>query len=67
MIDPEYTNCDTAVRPAAIENLRKMVENRDYIDAAIERIAHVLSDEILHYRNYKEGGQYNERFRKRRK
>jgi hypothetical protein len=52
---------------ATIENLREMVDNKDYIDAAIERIALVLSDEILNYRNYKEGGQYNERIRKRRK
>jgi hypothetical protein len=63
MVDPEFKPHDAAV----IANLRKMVENKDYIDAAVERIALVLSDEILNYKNYKEGGQYNERFRKRRK
>jgi hypothetical protein len=66
MIDPDYVNRDTAelptAMPATIENLRKMVENSDYIDAAIERIALVLSDEIL---NYRKGGQYHERYRKR--
>jgi hypothetical protein len=73
MIDPDCENRDTAIAlatvtaSATIENLRKMVENKDYIDAAVERIALVLSDEILNYRNYKEGGRYNERFRKRRK
>jgi hypothetical protein len=75
MIDPDGTNRAStefavealAKTPAAIVNLRKMIENNDYIDEAIERIALVLSDEILNYRNYKEGGQFNERFRKRRK
>ncbi len=63
MIDPDYQNKSTK----AIEKLRKMVENKDYIDAAIERIALVLSDEILDCGNYKEGGRRIEQFRKRRK
>jgi hypothetical protein len=67
MIDPDYKNRDNATMSASIENLRKMIDNNEYIDAAIERIALVLSDEILNFRNYKEGGQYNERFRKGRK
>ena len=62
-MDPNYEKRDSAT----IVKLRKMVENEDYIDSAIERIALVLSDEILNYRNHKEGGQCNERFRKRRK
>ncbi len=60
MIDPNYENRDSAT----IEKLRKMVENDEYIYEAIERIALVLSNEIL---DYKQGGEHNERFRKRRK
>jgi hypothetical protein len=58
MIDPDYKNRDAAMEsansPVTIEYFRKMVDNKDYIDAAIERIALVLSDEILSHRNYKE-------------
>jgi hypothetical protein len=67
MIGPDFENREAVIMPTTIESLRKMVENKDYIDAAVERIALVLSDEILNYRNNVEGGQYNERFRKRRK
>jgi hypothetical protein len=70
-MDPDYGNRGAAKMPTktseTIANLRKMIENKDYVDAAVERLALVLSDEILDCRNYKEGGQYNERFRKRRK
>ncbi len=67
MTDPYYKNEVPAERQAGIEKLRKMVENSDYINEGIQRIALVLSDEILNYKNYKDGGQYSERFRKRRK
>jgi hypothetical protein len=65
--DYKYRNAAFFQNTTSIEFLRKMVDNKDYINAAIERIALVLSDEILNYRNYKEGEQNNERFRKRRK
>lgn len=60
MIDPELGNRDATT----IEKLREMVENDEYIYEAIQRIALVLSNEILDYR---QGGEYNERYRKGRK
>lgn len=71
MTDPYYKKEENAEvpaeMPAGIEKLRKMIENNDYINEGIQRIALVLSDEILNYKHCKDGGRYNERFRKRRK
>lgn len=67
MTDPGYKHEETAKNPAGIEKLRKMIENNDYMNEGIQRIALVLSDEILNYKHYKDGGRYDERFRKRRK
>jgi hypothetical protein len=47
-----------------IERLKKKIHNEDYIGEAIQRIAQILSNEIL---DISQGGSYNERQRKGRK
>jgi hypothetical protein len=44
--------------------LKQKIDNEDYLSEAIQRIAHVLSNEIL---ELPQGGSYHERQRKRRK
>jgi hypothetical protein len=43
--------------------LKRKIDNEDYLNEAIQRIAHVLSNEILELSH---GGSYNERPYKRR-
>jgi hypothetical protein len=47
-----------------IESLREKIDNKDYLYAAIQRIAQVLSNELV---DIPQGGTYNERQRKGRK
>jgi hypothetical protein len=47
-----------------LENLRKKINSDDYIFEAVQRIAQVLSNELL---KVSPGGVYHERQRKRRK
>jgi hypothetical protein len=47
-----------------LENLRKKINSEDYLYEAIQRIAQVLSNELL---EVSRGGIYHERQRKRRK
>jgi hypothetical protein len=47
-----------------IETLRKKIDNDEYLYAAIQRIAQVLSNELV---DISQGGTYNERQRKGRK
>jgi hypothetical protein len=46
-----------------LELLRKRINDKDYMYAAIQRIALVLSNELMDLSQ--EGGSYNERQRKR--
>ena len=48
-----------------IEQLRKRINNKDYVHTAIQRIAMVLSNELIDMTQA--GGSYNEWQRKRRK
>jgi hypothetical protein len=45
-----------------VERLRKKVDSKEYLDEAIQRIALVLSNEIL---NISQKGQYYERKRRK--
>jgi hypothetical protein len=47
-----------------IEKLKEKIHNEDYLGEAIQRIAQILSNEIL---GISQGGPYNERQRKGRK
>jgi hypothetical protein len=47
-----------------LENLRKKINSEEYLYEAIQRIAQVLSTELL---KVSRGGVYHERQRKRRK
>ena len=47
-----------------LEQLRKRINDKDYLRAAIHRIALVLSNELM---DMSQGGAYNERQRKRRR
>ncbi|MDR1972559.1 MAG: hypothetical protein LBQ46_11645 [Treponema sp.] len=47
-----------------LENLRRKINNEEYLYGAIQRIAQVLSGELL---KVSRGGIYHERQRKRRK
>jgi hypothetical protein len=47
-----------------VEQLRKRINDEDYLYAAIQRIAMVLSNELI---DMSQGGRYNERQRKRRR
>jgi hypothetical protein len=46
------------LEPARIAILRKKIDNEDYLCEAIQRIAQVLSNEIL---DIPQGGSYHER------
>ena len=48
-----------------IEQLRKRINDKDYLYAAIQRIALVLSNELIDMSS--DGGNYYERQRKRRR
>jgi hypothetical protein len=48
-----------------LEQLRKRINDKDYMHAAIQRIALVLSNELVDMTQG--GGSYNERQRKRRR
>ena len=48
-----------------LEQLRKRINDKDYMYAAIQRIALVLSNELVSISH--SGGSYNERQRKRRR
>ena len=48
-----------------VEQLRKRINDSDYLYAAIQRIALVLSNELIDMSQG--GGRYNERQRKRRR
>ena len=50
--------------PSRIEILREKIDNEDYLYEAIQRIAQILSNEILDIHH---GGIYHERQRKGRK
>ncbi|GHT55936.1 hypothetical protein FACS1894109_03540 [Spirochaetia bacterium] len=47
-----------------LERLRKKINNEDYLNGAIQRIALILSNELL---DTPQGGSYHERQRKGRK
>ena len=47
-----------------VEQLRRRINDEDYLYAAIQRIAMVLSNELI---DMSQGGRYNERQRKRRR
>ncbi|GHU53678.1 hypothetical protein FACS189496_5180 [Bacilli bacterium] len=47
-----------------LEQLRKKINNEDYLNGAIQRIALILSNELL---DTPQGGSYHERQRKGRK
>jgi hypothetical protein len=55
---------ENQVRASRIETLRQKIDNEDYLYAAIQRIAQVLSNELV---DIPQGGTYNERQRKGRK
>ena len=48
-----------------VEQLRRRINDEDYLCAAIQRIAMVLSNELIDMSQG--GGRYNERQRKRRR
>jgi hypothetical protein len=56
----EIQKNDTAVSPR-IAKLRQKIDNKDYLDEAIHRIAHVLSGEIM---DLPHGGSYHEQRKK---
>jgi hypothetical protein len=47
-----------------LKSLRKKINNEEYLNGAIQRIAHILSNELL---DTSQGGLYYERQRKGRK
>jgi hypothetical protein len=47
-----------------VEQLRKRINDQDYLCAAIQRIAMVLSNELI---DMSQGGRYNDRQGKRRR
>jgi len=55
---------EQALNSAKLELLRQRINEEDYLHAAIQRLAHVLSNELMGITM--EGGQ-NEQQRKRRK
>jgi hypothetical protein len=55
---------EQSVSSAKLEQLRNRINDKDYLYEAIQRIALVLSNELL---DFSQGGKYNGRQRKRRK
>ena len=58
-------NMEQTMSSSKLEKLRKRINDKDYVYAAIQRIAMVLSNELVDMTQ--NGGNYNERRRKRRK
>ena len=56
---------EQALSASRVEQLRQRINDKDYMYAAIQRIALVLSNELMDMSQ--SGGRYNERQRKRRK
>ncbi|MDR0878635.1 MAG: hypothetical protein LBN21_11325 [Treponema sp.] len=55
---------ENRMRASELEQLRTKINNQDYLYEAIQRIALVLSNELL---DISQGGLYNERQRKGRR
>jgi hypothetical protein len=55
---------EQSLESAELVQLRNKINNKDYLYEAIQRIALVLSNELL---ELSRGGAYNERQRKRRR
>ncbi|GHV12693.1 hypothetical protein FACS189491_06180 [Spirochaetia bacterium] len=55
---------ETRLGSLRLEKLRKKINNEDYLNGAIQRIALTLSNELL---DIPQGGSYHERQRKGRK
>jgi hypothetical protein len=55
---------ENQVWPSRIDRLRKKIDNKDYLSEGIQRIAQVLSDELL---DVPQRGVWYERQRKGRK
>jgi hypothetical protein len=56
---------EQALSTSRVEQLRKRINDKDYMYAAIQRIALVLSNELMDMSHG--GGSYSERQRKRRR
>ena len=56
---------EQALTTSKVEQLRQRINDKDYMYAAIQRIALVLSNELMDMSQ--NGGRYNERQRKRRR
>jgi len=56
---------EQTISSTRVEQLRKRINDEDYLYAAIQRIAMVLSNELIDMSQG--GGRYNERQRKRRR
>jgi hypothetical protein len=56
---------EDALSLTRLEQLRKRINDKDYVHAAIHRIAFVLSNELMEM--FPEGGNYNEWQRKKRR
>ena len=54
---------EQALSTSKVEQLRERINDKDYVHAAIQRIALVLSNELVDMSQ--SGGTYNERQRKR--
>jgi hypothetical protein len=52
---------ENTLSPTRLEHLRKCINDKDYVYAAIQRIALVLSNEMM---DMSQGGSKNERQRK---
>ncbi|GHV50476.1 hypothetical protein AGMMS49579_04110 [Spirochaetia bacterium] len=55
---------ESRLGPLKLETLRKKINNEEYLNGAIQRIALILSNELL---DTPQGGFYHERQRKGRK
>jgi hypothetical protein len=51
---------ESLLSPLRIDNLRKKIDNKDYLDEGIQRLAQILSDELV---NDPKGGAWYERKR----
>ena len=54
-----------ALSSTRLEQLRERINDKDYVHTAIQRIAHVLSNELMDLTQ--SGGTYNEQQRQRRR
>ena len=50
-------------RHLRVEKIREKIDNQDYLDEAIQRIAQVLSNEIMGYREGASHEQQRERWK----